>query len=373
MQAAFAIGRDQLPGALQVHHVHVVFVHVLFQRRGQLRALGIRHRDEVLDGHGVEHLAAETLSGHAGADAFACCIDGGRGAGRATAHHQHIERRLGTDLLGSAPGGVAVQACSYLLDRHAAGVENLAVEVHGGHRHDLACVHFVLEQRAINRHMLDVGIEHAHQVQCLHSVRATVAGERHEGLEAEVAIKAAHLLDHVVSDLGRVATHLQQGQHQRGELMAHGNAGKAHGDVRAQAVDRKGGLARILAVQAQRNLVGQRSDVLQQGLELLRLLALVEGRHQFDRVNDLFEVGLQLRLQIGIQHERLHWFLQGERHRHTDKPHGEDTRDSGNGPGRVPGPRRLDAAIRGAALKRTALSGSGSPCLPKRDDDPGHA
>jgi hypothetical protein len=40
-------------------------------------------------------------------------------------------------------------------------------------------------------------------------------------------------------DLGRVAAHLQQRQHQRGEFMPHGQAGKAGAVVFAGAVDRE--------------------------------------------------------------------------------------------------------------------------------------
>jgi hypothetical protein len=39
--------------------------------RASFGTLGVRHRDQVLDGQRVQHLAAEALRGHAGADALA--------------------------------------------------------------------------------------------------------------------------------------------------------------------------------------------------------------------------------------------------------------------------------------------------------------
>ncbi len=54
-------GGHEAGGPLQVHDVDVVLLDVLLERGGELGALGVGHRDEVLDGHGVEHLAAEAL------------------------------------------------------------------------------------------------------------------------------------------------------------------------------------------------------------------------------------------------------------------------------------------------------------------------
>jgi hypothetical protein len=52
------------------------------------------HRDEVLDGQRVQHLAAEALGDDAGADALARGVDGRRRAGRAAADDQHVEGAL---------------------------------------------------------------------------------------------------------------------------------------------------------------------------------------------------------------------------------------------------------------------------------------
>ena len=104
------------------------------------------------DAQGVQHLAAEALGHHAGADALAGGVDGGGGAGRATAHHQHVEHFLVGEL-GCVPGsGARIHLGQDLAQFHAAGAEGLAVEVDGGHAHDLALFHFLLEDTAIDHH-----------------------------------------------------------------------------------------------------------------------------------------------------------------------------------------------------------------------------
>lgn len=211
---AIGTGRDQLLGTLQIHDVHVVLAHVLLERGGHLRAFGFRHGNEVLDRHGVQHLPTKTLGGHAGADALACGIHRCCRTGRATAHHQHVERFFCSDFRSVALGGIGIQLGDDLLQRHAALVEQLAVQVHGGHRHDLAGLYFFLEPGAIDGHVLDARVEHGRQVQRLHHVRAVLARQREIGFELVIAIQVLHLLDQLGGGLGRVAAHLQQRQHQ---------------------------------------------------------------------------------------------------------------------------------------------------------------
>src|SRR3546814_17441912 len=99
--AAQLVGWHDLGGPLQVHDVDVVVLHVLLQRGNQLGALRVGHGDEVLDGHGVEHLAAEALSDDAGADPLAGCVDGGGGAGGAAADPKHhIGKQTGRERVG---------------------------------------------------------------------------------------------------------------------------------------------------------------------------------------------------------------------------------------------------------------------------------
>ena len=121
-EAALLGRRHQSLGLLQRHHVDAVLEDVLLQRGGELRALGVLHGDEVLDGHGVEHLAAEALRSNAGADALARGVDRGRGTGRAAADDQHVEGLLLGDRRGLLRHRAGVELGDDLLQAHAPGV-----------------------------------------------------------------------------------------------------------------------------------------------------------------------------------------------------------------------------------------------------------
>jgi hypothetical protein len=134
-------------------------------------------------------------------------------------------------------------------------------EEHRRHRHDAARLDLLLEQRAVDHGRLDVRVEHRHQVERLHHVRAVVAGQRDEGLEAEAAFDAPDLRDQRLVDLGRMAAGLQQGEDQRGELVAHRQAGEVDARRLARAADRERRPALGLAVLPHADLRRQRGDV----------------------------------------------------------------------------------------------------------------
>ncbi len=258
--------------------------------------------DEVLDAHRIQHLAAKALRGDAGADALAGGIDRRRRARRATADDQHVERCLGRDLLGRALAGAGVELGQDLLQAHATLREGLAVQEHRGHGHHAALLDFLLEQRAVDRGMADLRIEYAHQVQRLHHVGAVLAGEREIGLEGLVARQALDALDRLLRLLAGMAADLQQRQHQRGEFMAHRQAGETHGDVGTGAHDGEGGPARVVVAAHIGHLVGERGDLFQQLLQFARLRVVAERRHQLHRLRQALEVSLQLCLEVGVQH-----------------------------------------------------------------------
>jgi hypothetical protein len=154
--------------------------------------------------------------------------------------------------------------------------------------------------------MADARIEHRHQVQRLHDVGAVLARQREIGLEAVVAVEMLHLLDDVLRELRRMTADLQQRQHQRRELMAQRNAGKAQVDVLPRRAERErrralGSIGYFVDV----DLVRQQCQILQQAAHLLRRLAVVEIGLDLDRTRDPFEIGLQLFLEIGVQHDVL--------------------------------------------------------------------
>jgi hypothetical protein len=181
--------------------------------------------------------------------------------------------------------------CSRL---HAALAEGLAVQEDGGHRHDLARLDFRLEERAVDRDVGDVRVQHRHQVQRLHHVRAVLAAQREIGLEMIVALERLDLIDQIGLDLRRMAADVQQGEHQRGELVAQGQAGETHARIARRAVDGERRPARIIAALYERHLVGSRSHVVQKREHLLRLGALIDGGDQLDGLAQVREIGRQL-------------------------------------------------------------------------------
>jgi len=302
-RGAVRTARHDLGNTLQVHHVDAILLDVLFQAGHQLRAFGMLHRDEVLNRHRVHDLATEALGDDAGADALARSVDCRGCAGRSASDDEHVKGRLFRQLLRIARRGAGVDLGEDLTQLHAALAELLAVEVHRRHRHDLALFHFLLEQRAIDHRVADVGVEDRHQVQRLHHVRAVVAGQRDVGLEVELAFEVPDLLDHVRLDLRRVAGRLQQGEDQRGEFVAHRQAGKAHATIAALGADGERGLALVVVTALdQGDEAGLLGDIAQQFLHLLRLGTLVQRRHNFDWLRHALQVGFQLSLDVVVQH-----------------------------------------------------------------------
>ena len=82
-------------------------------------------------------------------------------------------RQLG----GVARGGAGVDLGQDLGQLHAARAEELAVQEDRRHGHDLARFDLGLEQAAVDGHVADARVQHRHQVQRLHHVRAVVAGQ----------------------------------------------------------------------------------------------------------------------------------------------------------------------------------------------------
>ncbi len=289
----------QFGRALLGDHVNVVLLDVLLQAGNQFRTLGVRHGNEVLDTHGIHYLAAETLGHQTGANALARSVDGCRGAGRATADDQHFVGSLLVQLGRLALGRTTVDLVDDLGQRHAALAEVFAVQEHGGHSHDLAALDFVLEQGAIDHHMGDVRVQGRHQVQRLYHVRAVLAGQRDIGLEVELALQVADLLQQCRISLGRVTTGLQQRQYQRGELVAHGDTGKADprgfpggGNTHARGA--------LVGRVGQADLARHLGDLGGQLVQFLALGAVIDGHADFYRLYDILQVGVQLLLQIGI-------------------------------------------------------------------------
>ncbi len=274
-----------------------------FQCHGQLRAFGFLYRDEVLDGQGVQHLATETLGGHAGTDALARGVDRRGSAGRAAADHQHVEGGLDGDLGRFTLGRTGIQLGDDLLQAHAAGVEHLPALEHHRHRHHLALLDLGLERTAFDHGGADGRVDDGHQRQRLHHVRAVVAGQRHVDVEVVLALDGLDRVDHRLLDLRRVTAGPQQGQYQRFELVAQRQAGKAHAMVLALAGDQEGRAAGIAAVGIQRDpAVAGGNDVIEQAAHVLAGGAVIERGDQAQRLAQQAHVLLQLGLEGIVEH-----------------------------------------------------------------------
>ena len=129
-----------------------------------------------------------------------------------------------------------------------------------------------------------------------------MTGERDKGLESESPRQGAHLLDDGGLDLGRMTAGLEQGQDQGGEFVPHGDAGELNPRRFTRATDGEGGPARVLTVVTNTDEQGQGPYVFQQRPHLLRLGAVVEGGDQFDRLLQALKVGLELGLDVGVEH-----------------------------------------------------------------------
>ena len=194
---------------------------MLFETDGKRVALGLLHRNEILDSDRVEQLTSQAFRGDTGANALARRIDRRRRTRGTAAHHQHVEGRLRAQTVGVARRRARIELGDDFRQFHPPLAERLAVQIDRRHRHHLAAFDLGLKHRAIDHGVLDPGIDHRHEIQGLHHVGTTLAGQRHEGLEAVLALERTDLLDHRRIDLGRIAAGLQQRQNQRGELMAH--------------------------------------------------------------------------------------------------------------------------------------------------------
>jgi len=295
--------RHQLCRALVVHDVNVVGLDVLLKSGSQFRTIGFVNGNKILDRHGVEHLATETLGQHASVNTLAGGINRCSSTGRATADDKHVKSVLAAELFRITLCRAAVGFRQDFFQRHPALAEGFAVQQHGRHRHDLTGINLVLKQGTINHGVAHARVQCRHQVQCLNHVRAVVTAQGNVGFEVEFTAQTLDLLDDVRLDFRRVTGHLQQGQHQRGKFMAHGQAGKVYAGVFAGAVHGKGRLADIGVVAVtQADLVGQRNDVFQQRGHFPRLVSRIGIGHQLDRVDELFKVSTQLCFQIGIKH-----------------------------------------------------------------------
>ncbi len=214
MQAAFGRCRNQLDGALCINNVDFIIINVRTQCTGQFRAFGFLYRDVVFDIHGVQHLATKTLAHQAGTNTFTRRVNRRRCTRRATADNQHFIGFTLVQRFRRTLVGVGVDLADDFSQAQAALTKLFAVQEHGWHAHDIAFLNLILEHAAIDRRVRDTRVDHRHQVQRLHHVRAVMAGERIIGFEVEIAFQRGNLIQQLLRFFRRMPTGLQQCQNQ---------------------------------------------------------------------------------------------------------------------------------------------------------------
>ena len=227
VQAAFARRRNQLRCALGVDNVNIVIIHVRLQRARQFLAFSFRHRDVVFNVYGIQHLTTETLAHQAGTDAFTCGVNRRRRARRAGANNQHIVSVALVQLFRRAFFSAGIHFRHDFGKRHTARTEFHAVHEDRRNAHYVALGDFILEYRAVNRRVFNARVQHGHQVQRLHHVRAVVAGERVVGFKFEIAVQVSDLLKQRLRFFRRMTAGPQQRQHQRRKFVTQRRACKA--------------------------------------------------------------------------------------------------------------------------------------------------
>src|SRR5690606_1113500 len=199
---------------------------------------------------------------------------------------------------------------------------------------------------AVDGDVADPGVHHAHEVVRLVDVRAVLAADRVVGLERVLALEPADLIEHLGLDLRRMAADPQHGEDERGQLVAERHAGEAHRDVGAGPDDGEGRAALVVVPADDGDLVGERGDLVEEGGELARRVAVVERGDELDGVADVLEVRPELRGDGVVQHRSSRcgaWrgVRQGERKRKGPTATGPAT---GRGQGRPH--RRRDVGCR---------------------------
>jgi len=101
-----------------------------------------------------------------------------------------------------------------------------------------------------------------------------------------------------------VSAHLQEREHERGELVTHGHAREPHARLLAWPAQGEGGLdLSVVAPDLEHHPRRESRDVVQQLEHLPRPVALVERGENFHRLLQPLQVSLQLRLEAVIEHD----------------------------------------------------------------------
>ena len=306
-QVAGLGGRLECRGRVGAEHIHAVMAHVFLQGRGQFGAFGFLNGDQVFNAQGVQNLAAQAFGQQAGANAFARRVNGRGRTGRAAAHHQHVVRRLVLQGGCRAGGNTGIELAEDVADIHAATAQQLPVVKDHGHGHDLARLHFVLKQCAVNHGHAHVRVVHGHEGERLHHIGAVLARQAHEHVKRVRAGQLLNLADGLRIDLGRVAARPQQRQHQRGKFMPQRKGGKFQLLLRIRAPQAERGFACAVAIEPKRDLVAHGGHLLQQAAHVGGVCVVAQSGGDGDGAAQHAHVLLQLGGHFLVEHGIFLW------------------------------------------------------------------
>ena len=118
----------------------------------------------------------------------------------------------------------------------------------------------------------------------------------------QIAGQTLDLFDDFGVNLGRVAARLQQGEDQRREFVSHRQAGEADARCFTRTADGERWAQLGITVLAQADLGGLFGNILEQAEHLLRGRPVIERGDDFDRLLQLFKVGLELGFDVCVEH-----------------------------------------------------------------------
>ena len=223
-------------GALQVHDVHVIVAHgCSAPAPGRQPGASVSFTEMKFSmPMRVQHLAAEAFGDDAGADALARGVDRRRGAGEPVRRRSARRGAFVLELFGGTRRTGVESAGSRTSMRPEA--ERLAVQEHGGHGHDLACLDLGLEQRRRRSDVLDARVDDRHE-RSVPAPRPGSSGRRENRSRRRSRRRSERLDESITSspdlraDGRRPAS---RARHQRGEFMAERHAGETQRDDRCR-------------------------------------------------------------------------------------------------------------------------------------------
>ncbi|SSU51143.1 Uncharacterised protein [Acinetobacter baumannii] len=159
-----------------------------FHLSSKLGTLGLLHRSEVFNVHGVHDLTTKAFSHDTCVNAFTCSIDCSCCTRRSTTNHQYIKRIFGIECCCVFFSRVGIKFCHNLFKGHTTLTNVFIVLEDHRYSHDFALFHFVLEECTINHGCRGVRVINGNQVKCLYHVRTVMTAKRNKHIKVSFEV-----------------------------------------------------------------------------------------------------------------------------------------------------------------------------------------